>query len=399
MNCPTDPNGQAACMNGGCVLMCSNGYHQCGNRCASNKDLATCGPSECMNPCVAPANGGTVACDGLACNPACPNGSKLCSGSCIPMNVACNGVCPNGQHACSGICQPDDSTSYCGAGCVSCTTPANGAAKCAAGSCDVVCDNMFKKCPGTSLCIANSGCCADGDCPTGPSGTVQKCTSAHVCTYPCDSTHHMCSDGTCISNANCCSDTECQSPTPICDASRTCAKRPNGMACSTDAECTSGTCPLCYRDKDGDGFGDKWSSPLARVCGPCTSGYVADGRDCMDDPNVFASANAVNPNAGFHSASAPPPFNTYTPDARDTSPDPWDWNCDDVRTLEITARAVGGCAAGATCSNSCPTDPQTVPTTPDTCGGYVESTGCINLCSSGGGCSPGTVGSTPQGCK
>jgi hypothetical protein len=235
----------------------------------------------------------------------------------------------------------------------------------------------------------------------GPAGTAPTCSAAHVCTYPCDSSHHMCSDGTCIANANCCSDNDCPPDKPACDGTRTCVKRANGATCATDTECVSGTCPSCYRDKDGDGFGDKWGQPLAKVCGSCVPGYVPDNRDCLDDPNVFQYANNVNPNAVFH-----PPANTappglggmYVPDPRDPTPDGWDWNCDGARTLSITTFSPG-CAAGATCSNGCTAAaPAAVGT--DSCGTFVIGSACLtDMCAMIGACISPTNFDSPQNCK
>jgi hypothetical protein len=151
---------------------------------------------------------------------------------------------------------------------------------------------------------------------------------------------------------------------------------PDGQTCSADAQCTSGVCSTCFPDRDGDGFGDKWSA-ASRFCGPCVTGYVADNRDCMDDPVTFSFAAQVNPNAAFPQPNAPVPV-TYQPDSRDPAPDPWDWNCDGIRELQY-ASYVPGCLSGASCTNGCQTAPAVV-TGPTSCGEVLTMGNCNNSC-------------------
>ncbi len=187
--------------------------------------------------CQVPTGGGTVTCDGLACVPACPAQSKLCAGACIPSANACNGVCPAGMHNCSGICQPDTSTSFCGATCTSCPTPAsNGGASCdiTSGTCRIACNSGFKNCPGTNLCVPTAGCCVNADCTSGPANSVGVCGTANTCSYPCANGFTACGNA-CIPKGGCCTDSDCPGSALACSGT-----------CQTNHTCLfpTGSCGL-----------------------------------------------------------------------------------------------------------------------------------------------------------
>jgi hypothetical protein len=161
----------------------------------------------------------------------------------------------------------------------------------------------------------------------------------------------------------------------------------------------SNLCQPCYPDRDADGFGDKWATPITPKCGPCAAGNSANNRDCMDNPAVYSAANMVNPNADFHYITQMPVnLHMYATDPRDPSPDGWDWDCDDRRALEFGSRSAG-CLSTA-CTSGCLTAMMTLG--PETCGGWVQNDVCDNGCMSGTAellCVSRTTSYVPQGCK
>jgi len=74
--CPSPPNGSARCVARRCELACDAGFHACGTRCASSRDVATCGAS-----CTAcPSNNAVATCDGTECDFSCSDGFADCDG-------------------------------------------------------------------------------------------------------------------------------------------------------------------------------------------------------------------------------------------------------------------------------------------------------------------------------
>jgi hypothetical protein len=67
---------------------CGAGFHTCGNTCAANGELATCGSS--CTPCQAPPANAAATCDGAACGFTCNTGFARCGDNCClpaPTNV------------------------------------------------------------------------------------------------------------------------------------------------------------------------------------------------------------------------------------------------------------------------------------------------------------------------
>ena len=317
-SCPTDPNGVPACVLGVCGLMCKSGFHVCNGKCVDNKAVATCGPTDntSCNACQAPSGGGTVSCDGLACVPACPGTSKLCNGACIANTMACNGMCPNGTHNCSGICQADDSTSYCGTGCNSCNAPpSNGTAVCTGspGTCGVKCNNGFKNCPGTNLCVPTGGCCGDSECtsPPGPN-MVGACLSAS-CSYSCGSNFRLCGAVCIPKTGSCCSNAECTSP-QTCGSNNVCSCTSQSMTTTCTGKCGNvtdncgvtvpcggcGTGQLCGADNKCASCG-----AIGQACctgSTCTgTGSVCGGGTCQCQANYHVCNGACASNTSVMS--------------------------------------------------------------------------------------------------
>lgn len=91
-SCPAGPaNSVPACTSTaagiGCDFACVTGFHRCGNTCASDSAVATCG-SGCQ-PCAAPTNG-FATCNGTSCGIGCDANYKVCCRTCIPADSECS---------------------------------------------------------------------------------------------------------------------------------------------------------------------------------------------------------------------------------------------------------------------------------------------------------------------
>jgi len=79
------------------------------------------------------------------------------------------------------------------------------------------------------------GCCNNGECTSGPSGTTGVCGSGGTCTYPCNTpTYKQCGAG-CILSAACCTKADCGA-TQTCNAG-VCVD----IVCSSDQDCANAT--------------------------------------------------------------------------------------------------------------------------------------------------------------
>jgi hypothetical protein len=79
--CAPIANGTASCMSGSCMITsCDTGYHLCGDACASNGSVDTCG-TRC-SPCPLAANAASATCDGANCGLACVDGHVELAGAC-----------------------------------------------------------------------------------------------------------------------------------------------------------------------------------------------------------------------------------------------------------------------------------------------------------------------------
>lgn len=302
---------------------------------------------------IAPCGGaGNACCVGTGVAP-CNTTNLICStatSTCVSCGgsgqLCCGGA--NGSCTASGtVCLPD---ATCGAPLGNnATCGVNG--QCASGHCT------------SAIC-----------CPTDQSGCGKSCVplltdnmNCGVCGKACVAGKETCSNGTCLLN--------------------------DAQSCSAPAQCVTKSCPLCYPDKDGDGFGDKWATPTG-ICGStCAAGLILDHRDCLDNPSS-SDAVQVNPNAGFFPDGTNPTItrHAYTPDPRDTSPNGWDWDCDGV-VEKLFQQAICGTAANCTTTF--------VPYPDSSCGMAVPPQTCTVVDSGIGGLICFTIGTGPPGlqCK
>lgn len=303
--------------------------------------------------------------------------------------IPCGAV---GQPCCTGAgvnqcgpfltCASVTSTCACGGSGQSCcggpggTCSASGAVCGTSGTCGAPVGNGVT-CQTSPQCMSNN-CTSGVCCAAGQSGCNGGCVNLTSDNANCGSCGHACVGGKETCSAGVC-------------------KANDGQPCAAAPQCVSGNCPLCYIDRDLDGFGDKWTAGIG-TCGTsiCNTGFVANNLDCLDDPASLGAAE-INPAATFHTASVVVPTSGYSPDPRDTSPDGWDWNCDDIRTLQYVTGSTG-CAVGATCAGGCPTTVISLGTA--SCGGAVPVAPCVAfMCGVVNQCEVGGNGPMPQGCK
>jgi len=68
-----------------------------------------------------------------------------------------------------------------------------------------------------------------------------------------------------------------------CDEDGTCITcKDNGIECTVNGACCTGTCTTFYEDLDGDTYGNV--SVLTKRCGTTYAGYVTNSTDCYDQP-------------------------------------------------------------------------------------------------------------------
>jgi hypothetical protein len=279
----------------------------------------------------------------------CSDGASCVDGHCV------DGVCC--ESACAGACEACAETPVSRGTCLAVTGaprpghPAcTGAAAACAGSCNgtlrTACTTSLRMCPGTTACVGSGACCGDSECPAS---------------------------------------------SPVCNlTTHACLKRPNGANCTTQSECMSGTCPTCYPDSDGDNYGNSWAVATGNFCGVCPAGSVSNNLDCHDADNL------VHPEAAFHTIP-------YAPASGDPTPDPWDRNCDNVRTREKPSldNWPAGCLFGSACFDpGCLQGSPVRVDGPETCGGILQGYECdVNSCLNGSICRENLVTSYTQACR
>ena len=216
--------------------------------------------------------------------------------------VAIDSGCGAGHHACSGSCVADDSVMTCGASCTPCPTATGGTTTCDGTSCGITCPSGQLACDGACIDVmANDMHCGS-------------------CTIACN-TGGSCMAGTCQGGlfGACTSDADCASGTATTCVDATYGDTrglPLGMctsACTSDAQCgSSGRCallgterfcmPSCAHGADcREGYGCVPISVGASACMPVCDGDAECGGGAFCSPWTgfcqSAPASATDPGA------------------------------------------------------------------------------------------------------
>lgn len=298
VGCEQPEHGVSYCFDGVCELNCADGYHRCGDACADDSAVATCGAG--CAPCPAPAHG-VALCDEGACDFFCVDGYHPCGGKCAddasPLTcgqscaacaapphatatcdgVSCDFECDAGFHECGGVCVDDTAPATCGPSCEPCPAPADGQATCAKGACGIACDSGFLAC---------EGACAP--CADDPNGSP-ACDGA-ACVTICEAGYHLCG-GVCVDDAAVATcGTACEPCPAVPGGDATCDGTACGYACDDEHLDCGGACAPCTDDPHGSPacIGDACTTA-------CDSGYHLCGGLCVLDDSVAHCGQSCAP--------------------------------------------------------------------------------------------------------
>ena len=242
---------------------------------------------------------------------ACGAGAACASGHCVDgvcCDTACDGTCESCAGTTPGTCAPipdgTDPDTEC--------QPANGGANDFDASAPfalpdgglppTTANQCAGHCNGSRACsfTAAGTTCGTTFCGNTSEEGVATCDGAGRCLYGVqDCGTFVCSNGTggcktaCATTDDCLRTNYCDPQTKACTP-----KSADGAACTTDDQCTTGTCTTFYRDLDGDGYGDIKATVAnggaKMACGTIVpTGYSATNDDCFDSRT--AVAKLVNP--------------------------------------------------------------------------------------------------------
>jgi hypothetical protein len=205
---------------------CPPGFHRCGDKCASNTSLTSCG-SACDEACPT-IQDGVATCDGTRCGISCSSDRRPCLNSCILPGMPCDDSCPTGKNLCNGICVDPTSVTACGPMCTACPMSPNGVTSCDGTKCALRCNDGHYQCEPTQSCNRNEQPCRRDNVDTCPPG------------------HRLCG-GKCLVESACC--TEGKEGCPECQTCSgmpgRCMNKSDGTGCGSERACRGGTCVQC----------------------------------------------------------------------------------------------------------------------------------------------------------
>ncbi len=302
-----------------------------------------------------------------------PTGNSVPAAACAcGAGVVCNGVstCMNGTVQCVGgpiipescNCLDDDCDGKIDEG-VTC----GGGATCTSCQCAFPCAGGEFPCPLGKACV-NNFCIADPcfgvNCPTLPDGTAEECVNVNNL-GTCKS---VCSQVTCPGSLVCvpqtgtCAPNDCSTFPAMCTASENCingmciSNPCQGVTCPTDQYCEQGQCfsscagVMCPSNQRCV-LGTCQDNPCGK---PCPFGQVChdDSGKCVDNPCgviTCPGGQYCNPNSG--GCENDPCIGTTCPDPAQkclggTCFDPGDFQPDAGTEQHVTTGGGGGCNTG-----------------------------------------------------
>ena len=319
------PNNAACTARGKCdPTTCGVGTHLCGNSCASNLSVNSCG-DRCM-PCTIVAHGSAtcVSNGGVnTCGLRCDSHYLLTNGQCLPQNTVdccgescvdcrdpqvqtipdrstpacdkasgnCTFTCDTGWHLDGNSCLPNNTAACCGTSCIACPTPASGSASCDNGCCGVVCtDPSQHLCMNSCVSNLSTNSCGTScvACPAPSAHGAASCDGTS-CGVVCD-TGYRSEGNLCLpNNTTACCGTTCQT-CPVIGAYRhaLCAQDAGVYSCSS-------VCDEGHYDLNHDGSDCEYACTYQGATDPYGDGIDqnCDGIDGSSAQILYVAQGAM----------------------------------------------------------------------------------------------------------
>ncbi|MBL8938097.1 MAG: VCBS repeat-containing protein [Archangium sp.] len=256
---------------GACGRSCGVGQYCSGSTCLNVPTSCTPGPNACptnffcdaiTSKCVFGCQTNAHCSNGQICDTqrntcACPTGSNLCGGSCVPANtptacgsqcLSCSGgpnsipsctngtcdfTCMAGYHRCGNSCVSNFDAMTCGTRCTACPALPNATAICDGNDCGSLCSQGFHQCGADCVSNFDVATCGNSCTPCqAPANAVAQCMSAGAgqppaCTFQCNPGFVRCGNA-CVAESITACGASCQTCTPPVGA--------------TNPQCVNGAC-------------------------------------------------------------------------------------------------------------------------------------------------------------
>ncbi|MBM4778501.1 MAG: hypothetical protein GQE15_12435 [Archangiaceae bacterium] len=256
---------------GACGRTCAAGQYCSGSTCLNVPTSCTPGPNACptnfycdalTSKCLFGCQTNAHCSNGQICDTqrntcACPTGSNLCGGSCVPANtptacgsqcLSCSGgpnsipsctngtcdfTCVTGYHRCGNVCVSNFDAMTCGTRCSACPALPNATPTCDGNDCGSACSQGFHQCGPDCVSNFDVATCGNSCNPCqAPANAVAQCMSAGAgqppaCTFQCNPGFVRCGN-TCVAESITSCGASCQTCTPPVGA--------------TNPQCVNGAC-------------------------------------------------------------------------------------------------------------------------------------------------------------